>query len=173
MKAIWDNMRGIDLLETLDEVDASRIGAIGHSLGGHNAIFTAVFEPRIKAVVSSCGYNAFKHYYKGDIAGWSHGGYMPRLRSVYQLELTKVPFDFPELVGALAPRPFFTNAPTRDANFAVEGVKVCVEAAKPVYELYGATDRLIAVYPEAEHDFPAEVRERAYQFLDRDLKALR
>lgn len=171
MKAIWDNLRGVDLLESLAEVDASRIGAIGHSLGGHNAIFTALFEPRIKVVVSSCGYNAFKHYYKGDISGWSHGGYMPRLRSAYQLDLAKVPFDFPELIGALAPRPFFTNAPLEDANFAVQGVKVCIESAKPVYDLMHAADRLVAAYPDAGHDFPDAVREQAYMFLDRFLKA--
>ena len=85
---------------------------IGHSLGGHNAIFTALFDDRLEAVVSSCGFNDFLHYYGGNIAGWSHAGYMPRLRSVYGLDLARVPFDFPELVGALAPRPFFANAPT-------------------------------------------------------------
>ncbi|HET6425315.1 MAG TPA: DUF2920 family protein, partial [Planctomycetaceae bacterium] len=46
MKAAWDNIRAVDLLSSLEEVDAERIGVIGHSLGGHNAIFTAVFEPR-------------------------------------------------------------------------------------------------------------------------------
>ena len=59
-----------------------RIGVIGHSLGGHNAIFTALFDGRIKAVVSSCGFNAFPFYYKGNIAGWSHQGYMPRLSAI-------------------------------------------------------------------------------------------
>ena len=101
MKAIWNNMRAVDVLSELPEVDAERIGAIGHSLGGHNAIFTALFEPRIKAVVSSCGFNAFPFYYKGNIAGWSHKGYMPRLRDRYGLDLHQVPFDFPELIAAL------------------------------------------------------------------------
>src|SRR5690606_31082300 len=51
MKAIWDNMRGVDLLISLPEVDPERIAAIGHSLGGHNAIYTGVFDDRIRAVV--------------------------------------------------------------------------------------------------------------------------
>ncbi len=80
MKAIWNNMRSVDLLASLKEVDPNRIAVIGHSLGGHNSIFTALFDRRLKAIVSSCGFNAFPYYYKGNIAGWSHRGYMPRLR---------------------------------------------------------------------------------------------
>jgi pimeloyl-ACP methyl ester carboxylesterase len=171
MKAIWDNLRGVDLLGTLDEVDPGRIGVIGHSLGGHNSIFTALFDPRIKAVVASCGFNSFPHYFQGNIAGWSHKGYMPRLRERYGLDLARVPFDFPELIGALAPRPFFTNAPLHDANFEVEGVKVCIASAMPVYRLLGAADHLQAVHPDAGHDFPPDVREQAYAFLDRFLKS--
>jgi hypothetical protein len=37
-----------------------RIGCIGHSLGGHNSLFTAVFDSRIKIVVTSCGFDAFR-----------------------------------------------------------------------------------------------------------------
>jgi hypothetical protein len=173
MKAIWNNKRAVDLLCRLKEVDPERIGAIGHSLGGHNAIFTALFEPRIKAVVSSCGFNAFPYYYQGNIAGWSHQGYMPRLRTVYGLDLKKVPFDFPELIGALAPRGFFTNSPLHDANFEVEGVRACLSAAQPVYAILGATDRLSAVFPDAQHAFPKEARSSAYEFLDKMLKRSR
>jgi dienelactone hydrolase len=166
MKAIWNNMRAVDLLCSLAEVDPNRIGVIGHSLGGHNSIFTALFDRRIKAVVSSCGFNAFPSYYKGNIAGWSHRGYIPWLREKYQLDLAKVPFDFPELIAALAPRAFFTNSPLHDANFEVEGVRVCIAAARPVYELLGAADRLVAVHPDAEHSFPRAERVEAYRFLD-------
>jgi dienelactone hydrolase len=173
MKAIWNNLRAVDLLGTLPEVDPDRIGVIGHSLGGHNSIFTALFDDRIKAVVSSCGFNSFPHYYQGNITGWSHKGYMPRLKAVYNLDLAKVPFDFPELIGALAPRPFFTNSPTRDANFAVAGVKVCLDSAATVYRLLDVPDRLRAAYPDAEHDFPPREREQAYQFLDSFLKPAR
>ncbi|MEP6755971.1 MAG: acetylxylan esterase, partial [Chthonomonadales bacterium] len=69
MKAIWDNMGAIDLLQSMHEVDPNRIGAIGHSLGGHNALFTAAFDPRIKCVVTSCGFTAFARYYGGNLKG--------------------------------------------------------------------------------------------------------
>ena len=65
MKAISDNRRGVDLLETLPFVQPEGFAAIGHSLGGHNAIFTAVWDERIKVVVSSCGFDRFVDYKEG------------------------------------------------------------------------------------------------------------
>ena len=152
------------------EVDAERIGAIGHSLGGHNSLFVAAFDERVRAIVSSCGFCSFPRYYDGNLAGWSHAGYMPRIRDVYELNTAKMPFDFTEVLAVLAPRPFLAIAPERDANFSVAGVRECVTAARPVYELFGAADRLAASYPDCEHDFPPVERERAYAWFDRWLR---
>ncbi len=170
MKAIWNNLRAVDLLESLPEVRADRIGAIGHSLGGHNAMFTAVFDQRLVAVVSSCGYTAFHDYYGGKLAGWTSDRYMPRIRDVYQNDPDQVPFDFHEVVAALAPRAFFSCSPVRDGNFEVGGVRKVIASARQVYELLGVADRLQVVYPDSDHDFPDEARSAAYEHLDRWLK---
>jgi putative membrane-bound dehydrogenase-like protein len=170
MKGIWNHMRAVDLLQSLKEVDGERIGVIGHSLGGHNSLFVATFDPRLKVVVTSCGFNAFPKYYAGDLTGWSHKGYMPRIASVYGKAPRKMPFDFPEILAALAPRAVFINAPLHDANFEVSGVKDCVEAATPVFELLKAKEKLVVEYPDWKHEFPEEVRKRAYEFVDGVLK---
>jgi fermentation-respiration switch protein FrsA (DUF1100 family) len=170
MKGVWNHLRCVDLLRSLPEVDGDHVGVLGHSLGGHNALFVAAFDERIKCVVSNCGFCSFPTYVKGDLTGWSHDGYMPRLKTVYDLKPEKVPFDFPEVVAALAPRPFLASAPLHDHNFDVEGVKDCVRAATPVYELLGAGDNLAANYPDCDHNFPDDVREVAYAWLDRWLK---
>ncbi len=169
MKGIWNHIRAVDVLVSLPQVDAERIGAIGHSLGGHNSIFAALFEPRLKAVVTSCGFTGFKKYYGGDLTGWSHKGYMPRIAAVYGKDPDKMPFDFSELLAALAPRPIFINAPLRDENFEVSGVDDCVRAAEPVYELLGAKGSIVVVHPDTGHSFPPEIRQQAYDFLDKVL----
>ncbi len=171
MKGIWNHLRAVDVLQSLPEVDPKRIGVIGHSLGGHNALFAAVFDPRIKAVVTSCGFNSFFAYAGGNLAGWSHAGYMPRIASVYGKDPKQMPFDFTEILAAVAPRPIFISAPMKDSNFPVTGVMDCVAAAKPVYGLFGAEDRLVVRYPPGGHDFPAQTREEAYRWLDGVLKA--
>lgn len=170
MKGIWNHMRCVDLLETLPEVDPTRIGCIGHSLGGHNTLFLSVFDTRLKVLVSSCGFTSFPKYFAGDLTGWTHAGYMPTIDSVYRKDPARMPFDFPGVLAALAPRPLFVNAPLHDANFDVSGVKDCVKTARVVYALYGARRKLTAVHPDAEHDFPDEARKQAYAFIDSVLK---
>jgi hypothetical protein len=98
---------------------------------------------------------------------------MPRLRTRYGLDVHKVPFVFPELIGALAPRAFFTNSPLHDTNFAVEGVRVCLVAARPIYALLGEPDQLQGIFPDAGHAFPPSSRQAAFAFLDRSLSSNR
>jgi dienelactone hydrolase len=175
MKAIWDNMRGLDTLESLPFVRKGKFAAIGHSLGGHNAIYTAVFDPRIQVVISSSGFDSYLDYYGGDPAnwrlgrGWCQTRYMPRLAD-YRGRLGDIPFDFPELIAALAPRPVFVNAPLRDANFRWQSVDEVLHAASAVYRLYGVPQNLEVQHPDCEHDFPPAVREAAYRFLDHHLR---
>ena len=168
MKGIWNHMRAVDLLQSLPMVDGKRIGSIGHSLGGHNTLFVAAFDQRIKAMVTSCGFTAAKKYYNGDLTGWAGVRYMPLISEKYGKDASRIPFDFPEILVSLAPRPLFINAPLHDSNFEVSGVRDCVAAAKPVYDtIFKAKDSLVAVYPDSNHDFPPEVRQQAYHFLDR------
>jgi len=67
---------------------------------------------------------------------------MPRIRDAYGSDPDRVPFDFYELVGALAPRTFFSNSPLRDSNFSIDGVKKGIAEAQKVYDLLGVSDRL-------------------------------
>jgi hypothetical protein len=174
LKAVWDNMRGLDLLESLPYVARRGFGAIGHSLGGHNAVFTAVLDARIDVIATSCGLDSFLDYMNGDPAvwrpekGWCQTRYMPRLAN-YAGRLEEIPFDFHELIGALAPRLCFISAPMRDSNFKWDSVDRIVQAAAPVYALYGKPQTLIVEHPDSEHDFPDAMRERAYALLKKHL----
>ncbi len=170
MKGIWNHMRCVDYLSSVPEVDAARIGCMGHSLGGHNTLFLGVFDPRVKVLVCSCGFTSFPKYYAGDLTGWTHPGYMPAIASEYGKDPARMPFDFPGVLAALAPRPLFVNAPLHDANFDVGGVRDCIRAIEGVYGLYSADKEVSVVYPDAEHDFPDEARRQAYAFVDRALR---
>lgn len=175
MKSIWDNLRGLDYLSTLPFVKTNGFGAIGHSLGGHNAVFTAVFDERIQVVVSSCGLDSFLDYYGGDPKvwqperGWCQQRYMPALTN-YAGRLADIPFDFHELIGALAPRACFLSAPLGDTNFKWRSVDEIARAAAAVYRLHGAAQKLEVTHPDCGHLFPVQMREKAYQLMEATLR---
>lgn len=175
LKAVWDNMRGLDLLASMPEVKRDGFGAIGHSLGGHNAVYTSVFDDRIRAVVSSCGLDSYLDYYGGKVdnwypeKGWCQTRYMLKLAD-YRGRLEQIPFDFHEMVGALAPRHVLIIAPLGDSNFRHDSVDRIAAAAREVYQLYGHPERLKVEHPDCPHDFPPEMREAAYKLFDSVLR---
>lgn len=174
LKAVWDNIRGLDLLDSLPYVEKGRFAAIGHSLGGHNSVYTAVFDPRIKAVVSSCGLDSYLDYYGGaeknwfPEKGWCQTRYMRKLAD-YRGRLQDIPFDFHEMIGALAPRDVLIIAPLRDHNFQHASVDRIAAAAAPIFKLHGVPDHLRVLHPDCEHDFPPEMRDAAYRFIETSL----
>lgn len=179
MKGVFDHMRCVDLLQAMSNVDPEKIGVIGHSLGGHNAIFLGAFDSRLKIVVSSCGWTLFDYYNTGEraieryghrLGPWAIPRYMPLLREKFGLDSTKIPFDFDEVIAAIAPRVFFSNSPTGDKNFDVNGVKKGIEESMQVYRFLKVPENLQVYYPNAGHDFPPEIREKAYEAIDKVLK---
>jgi pimeloyl-ACP methyl ester carboxylesterase len=139
LMGVWRHMRAIDILERIPasilKFELKRLGVIGHSLGGSNALFLACFDDRVDAVVCSAGMTTFKAYaqnsqwaekepYKhwgwhGTVKGWSRNDkYMPLVDSEkFEAQPEKMPFDFDQLLMAVAPKPLFVNAPQKDEEF--------------------------------------------------------
>ena len=60
-KLVFDAMRGLDFLEALDWIDATRLGVAGNSLGGAVAGWVWALEPRLRMAV---------------VSGWAFGDYL-------------------------------------------------------------------------------------------------
>lgn len=170
MKAIWDNIRGLDYLDTLPFVAKDTgYAAIGHSLGGHNAIFTAAFDTRLRIIVTSCGFDSLLDYYGGNIKGYVQERYMLRMAD-YLGRPQDVPWDYDELIATLAPRRIFINAPLKDANFRHLSVDRVVASAKSIFTLHGVPENLRVAHPDCDHDFPDAERHAAYDWIAETLR---
>ncbi|MFH1070231.1 MAG: dienelactone hydrolase family protein, partial [Candidatus Glassbacteria bacterium] len=169
-KMLHDHRRAIDFLAARAEVDTSRIGVIGHSLGGYNAFFHQAFDARVKAAVSSCGFVAVGSSaspFRFARASWFV--HFPALRDYLRSGI--VPCDMHEVLSLCAPRPFFNYSARQDHIFPdFWAVSTPLEQVARLYEILGAGDRFVRVYRDGDHDFPPEVRQQAYEFLDRWLK---
>jgi dipeptidyl aminopeptidase/acylaminoacyl peptidase len=126
MQAIFNHMRCVDLLQSRPDVDPENIGVIGHSLGGHNAMFVAAFDTRLKVAVSSSGWTQFEYYnigeegskkYGGRLGPWAQTRYMPLIRTKYKLDAKLIPFNFNDIISAIAPRAFFLSVAIKGSKF--------------------------------------------------------
>jgi hypothetical protein len=82
-------------------------------------MFLAAFDERGKIAVSSCGWTPFEFYetVPGRLKTWALPTYMPPLETLYKSDHRQFPFDFHEVVAAIAPRVFFSSSPTGDVVF--------------------------------------------------------
>lgn len=122
-KWVWDAQRLLDYLYTLPEVDTTRIGIIGHSLGAKMALYAAAMDQRISAAVFSEGGIGFRFSNYDDF--WYFDG---SLRSLDKAT------DQHELIALTAPRPFLLiGGDEYDGNESWH----YINAARPIYALYG------------------------------------
>jgi len=168
-KMLYDHMQCIDFLYTQQQIDKMGIGVIGHSKGGYNALFLAAFDTRVKAVVSSCGYQPVtgeKDKYRWVRRGYEH--FKPIEECVKKHGF--YPFEFHEVLACIAPRACFSWYTKCDCCFPnYVGVEKLIKMATPVYDLYDKGHLLIGFLGEEGHDFPTYAREKAYLFLKENL----
>jgi dienelactone hydrolase len=159
-KYVWDARRALDYLETRPEVDPSRIGMIGHSLGGQETLFTTATDTRIKAAVSSCGFGSLRTL-KRDRILHNFALFVPELAGQG---------DYGAVLALIAPRPFLVAARSEDPIFPMEGIEETVAGGRLAYAAAGAADHLGTFYEPGPHQFSPAMREAAYAWLDRWLK---
>ncbi len=156
-KMIWDVMRAVDYLASREEVDAKRIGMVGHSLGGIETWFSMSLEPRIAAGAASCGTTTYAAVLAAE-QSHNHGFYVPGILKWG---------DISEIVSMIAPRPFLILGGEKDPGFPLSGAKEVAARARMLYRRLGAAQALdLFVSPEG-HEFTEEMRNRAYHWFDR------
>jgi uncharacterized protein len=62
---VADTKNALSFLATRPEIDAARIGVIGHSFGAAVAVYTAGIDSRVACVVSSCGWGDGERKFRG------------------------------------------------------------------------------------------------------------
>jgi dienelactone hydrolase len=151
-KMIFDASRCVDYLDTLPQVDASRIGCIGHSLGAKEVLFAMVCEPRFHAGVFNEGGIGLR------MSNWTDPWYLTDAMKPFIPAL-----ENHQVMALIAPRPFLVlggNSADGDASWAF------VNEVRTVYTLLGATDHIGFYNHKAGHAFPSEAREVAFRWLD-------
>jgi dienelactone hydrolase len=168
-KMVDDTMRAVDYLQSVPEVDANRIGCIGHSHGGYGTLFEMAFDPRIKAGVVSCGFTTFR--WDPTPARWYRNtALIPRLGG-FEGHMQDTPIDFHHLFAAISPRPLFISAALKDTIFPHLGDTGWIrQDVKSVYSRANKAENFDLFTFDGGHGFVPEARDRAWAFFDEHLK---
>ncbi|MBM4088124.1 MAG: hypothetical protein FJ276_01650, partial [Planctomycetes bacterium] len=154
---IWSNMRALDYLESLPEVDETRIGAAGESGGGLQTEMLTALDGRVKAatiVGLTCDFRQIM-FPDGSHCTCNHFPNVMRRT------------DHPEIstLGLPAALQFLTmNDWTRQfeqANFPT---------IRALYAAHQLDDRVFCQYADTDHNYDQRKRELTYWWMDRWLR---
>jgi dienelactone hydrolase len=173
-RMVEDTRAAIDALEKDGMVDPQRIYLFGYSMGGTVGLYTASLDPRVKGVVSISGFTPMRSDTAdrgtGGVARYSHErGLMPRL-GLFAGKVDRIPYDFDELLGTIAPRPALVIQPQFDRDATPADVHMAVEQAKKVYSLYGASARLALQEPWDYNRLPDATQDGIIQWMKANLQ---
>lgn len=170
-KFTFEHSIAIDVLESRPEVDAKRIGAMGHSLGGHGTWLLAAYDERIQAAVCNCGGSFFRH--NPNVEAWARDRWYVYLKPMRPtlLKGELPPIDVHEIISLIAPRAFLDVSGLNDGLPLTQRQRVLMLLkVADVYELLGAADQFAFFVHGRGHSVPHESRELIYGFLDVHLK---
>lgn len=152
---VHDGIRLVDYLETRDDLDTSRLGAMGISGGGMHTFFSSCIDERIRACVISGYYATFKD----SILAMHHCpcNFVPGLAEFGEMY---------DMVGLIAPHPLLVESGSHDPIFPRPAVRASVARARAVYGVFGAREYVSTDYFEGRHQISGR---KAYKFLKKYL----
>ena len=170
-KFTYEHAISVDVLESLAQVDAERIGVLGHSLGGHGSFFLAAYDERIKAAASNCAAAFFRHNAK--VEAWARDHWYIYFKHIRNglLKGQMPPIDFHEIIALIAPRAFLDLAGLNDGNDLTQRQRVLMMMKiMDIYELEGVPENFAFYVHGRGHSVAHESRQLMYGWMDTHLK---
>ena len=167
-RRVLGHMRCVDVLDSLDYVIHDGYGTIGNSLGGQAALYLAGMDERIKVAVPSTGLSPHvTNAYRLTHTPHPIHPYEARMME----ENGKSPWELNEMLSLCAPRALLILEPFNDKhNPFITPVFDCVRTAHKVYALLENADKLSLHLHGDGHDTVDEVRDLAYDFIERFIR---
>jgi len=168
-KNVEDTLAAVEALRKTEFIDPKRIWLLGYSTGAMTALHAAALDDRIAGVVSVAGFTPMRldtlDKGAGGVARWSV--WMPLLPKLgaFVGQESRLPYDYPEVLGMIAPRPALVFAPKRDDQATLKDVEQGVEEARKVYELFVAKDALSLEELDDYNHFSPETQKRVIEKL--------
>ncbi|KAJ4958072.1 hypothetical protein NE237_025183 [Protea cynaroides] len=187
---VWDLIKLADYLSEREDIDPSRIGITGVSLGGMHAWFAAAMDTRYAVVVPIIGVQGFRWAIDND--KWE--ARVDTLKPVFEearVDLGKEAidkevvekvwdriapglasnFDSPYTVPLIAPRPLLIINGAEDPRCPMEGLEIPISRANEVYREAKCPENFkVIAQPEIPHQLTPLMVKEASDWFDKFLK---
>ncbi len=159
----YDDIAGTDYLATMPEVDASRIGCTGWSMGAYRTWMLSALSDRIKAGAAVCWMVTTDEQMSFKYKRTENGGFancIPGLRRW---------LDYPHIASIACPKPMLFINGTQDKLFPVAGVQKAFNIMHDTWKSQNAADKLETELWEMPHSCGIKSQDRVLQFFQKYL----
>ena len=185
----WGIMRAVDAMYHIDYIDTDNIAVVGHSRGGKASLLAGAYDERIKFVGTNGsgagGAGCWKYERKDRVEDTAPENDRSELLSdlfrnfpcwmgeemeKYIGKEDELPFDQHFFKAMCAPRYFIETEGLADTWANPKGAMLTYKAAKEVYKLFGAEDRMKIRFRKGGHFHRLEDFEMLLNVMDHEIK---
>ena len=159
----YDDIAGTAFLASMPEVDASRIGCTGWSMGAYRAWMLSALSDDIKASASVCWMVTTDEQMSFKYSRTENGGFancFPGLRRW---------MDYPHVASIACPKPMLFINGSQDKLFPVAGVEKAFQIMHRTWESQGAGDKIETELWEIPHSCGLRCQQRVLEFFKKYL----
>jgi len=159
--AAYEDLRQVEFLKQLPQVDKNRLAVIGFSMGAFKAWQLAALSDDIKATVSVAWMNSYQYLMQPG------NNLLKGQSSFYMLHPgLSAKLDIPDVASLAAPSAMLLINGARDTLMPREGVEYAYARMAKVWQAYGASEKFSGkIWPQYGHEFSAEQQQQAFNWL--------
>ena len=159
----YDDIAGTEYLASMPEVDASRIGCTGCSMGAYRAWMLSALSDRIKVGAAVCWMVTTDEQMGFKYKRTENGGFancFPGLRRW---------MDYPHVASLACPKAMLFINGSQDKLFPVAGVEKAFATMHETWRSQGADERLQTEIWDIPHSCPLRAQQRVLAFFKKHL----